>query len=960
MFPCLYIAGTSDTEGWITNPATADTDYDGWNDYYEIFTSSTNPICADTDGDGVWDKHDRDPKRDVMLKISPISGAAEGKYKLVIVTAFSLSGTGDDCYIPTPKVYAHEYESSLWTAYFDGTHGSSTELHYYANIDDDTRIQSNNLDFTIQLWRVDRYFGPIRKWDKKLVGGIDTYNIGNIGHSVVLNATKYDDSQEVKYEAKVKVETIGVEKANTIAIYDTNGTVFNGHYQEQERMNVIQLYVNDTGSGTPFEEGLNTIVIPTSLFTETIFNARVQNETLNETAIYSSNEEIFNFISVGRDGNTEQACEEIDFIIIRFNISSEDAMEVLNLLLECLVNETTNETAIVYSYVSTKENGTAAVLMNLPFSVLGLIPWYCDFENSEMGSKPETFEDWFWKPLKTIGTVIIGVILTIGMGIIELFTIMVDFFIEIFMDILSILQYILWLIIRAAILVFILMVYALFNAVMLVVFSLFLLAILPVYLIFGGSLEIEFFRLEYSFEDESLKIDLVTFFVENSFLKLEFPVAKFSIKINNHQIFSLESNIISYDEDVEYLGGSAFIYSDEDLGNSSSMLGFPFNFMEIVRLKHSRSNKILSEMSSLNQIIPHQSSSLTPKFSKNTVAPYGAIIIGGGDDDRDGYVDDVDNDGIPDNYDDFPNDSNEWIDIDGDGDGSNTDNDDDNDGINDNVDDDDDNDGILDTDESQYYLSQDNPDSDYDGLNDMWELDMANSLGTNPAIPDLFVEVDYIKDCKPNTKTTEVLCEITGVIIMVLSTACIVIGALPYVKACYPAAHSLNRLGYTFFFLNLGLSLIYPCEPFEPLKAYFSSKDLDLHIIINDELNENGKNMSPNELVDLEDQYHDYSYAIYTVFVESIGYSNTIGLAGNQFGSAIATYVYLLFGNSQQKIFGHELAHCIRIDHDEPSYHKDYFNFMSKGSFPICIPGLKFDDWQICSFELNNKYTVEA
>jgi hypothetical protein len=213
--------------------------------------------------------------------------------------------------------------------------------------------------------------------------------------------------------------------------------------------------VNDSGLGTPFEEGLNTIVIPTSLFTETIFNARVQNETLNATTIYRDDEELFKFISVGRDGNTEQACEEIDFIIIRFDISSEDAMEVLNLLLECLVNETTNETAIVYSYVSTKENSTEAVMMNLPFSVLGLIPWYCNFSNSLMGSKPETFEDWFWKPLKTIAMAIVGVTITIGMAFVELFTMMIDFFKTIFMDILPILAYILWLIIRVILLILI-------------------------------------------------------------------------------------------------------------------------------------------------------------------------------------------------------------------------------------------------------------------------------------------------------------------------------------------------------------------------------------------------------------------------------------------------------------------------------------------------------------------------
>ncbi|MFW9881216.1 MAG: hypothetical protein ACFFG0_49765, partial [Candidatus Thorarchaeota archaeon] len=137
---------------------------------------------------------------------------------------------------------------------------------------------------------------------------------------------------DTNYEFKVKVKTIGVEKANTIAIYETNGTLFNGHYQQQEKMNIIQLYINDSGDGTPFVEGPNAIVIPTSLFTDTIFNAHVQNETLDKTPIYSSDEEIFKFISIGREGNAEQACDEVDFVFIRFDISSQDAMEILNLL----------------------------------------------------------------------------------------------------------------------------------------------------------------------------------------------------------------------------------------------------------------------------------------------------------------------------------------------------------------------------------------------------------------------------------------------------------------------------------------------------------------------------------------------------------------------------------------------------------------------------------------------------
>jgi hypothetical protein len=114
----------------------------------------------------------------------------------------------------------------------------------------------------------------------------------------------------------------------------------------------------------------------------------------------------------------------------------------------------------VYSYVSTKENNTAAVMMNLPFSVIVLIPWYCDFEDSPMGSKPTTFEDWFWAPLITFGQVFVGVFIAIGMAFVAIFMMIVQFFVEIFMDILPILGHILWLIIRALLLVFMFIVFA--------------------------------------------------------------------------------------------------------------------------------------------------------------------------------------------------------------------------------------------------------------------------------------------------------------------------------------------------------------------------------------------------------------------------------------------------------------------------------------------------------------------
>lgn len=80
------------------------------------------------------------------------------------------------------------------------------------------------------MWRIERYFLWFELWDELLVSGVNTYNIGSVGHSQTLPINNNN-----LFKAAVQIKTIGVEKANTIAIYETNGTVFNGHYQEHDK-----------------------------------------------------------------------------------------------------------------------------------------------------------------------------------------------------------------------------------------------------------------------------------------------------------------------------------------------------------------------------------------------------------------------------------------------------------------------------------------------------------------------------------------------------------------------------------------------------------------------------------------------------------------------------------------------------------------------------------------------------
>jgi hypothetical protein len=85
-------------------------------------------------------------------------------------------------------------------------------------------------------------------------------------------------------ELEVRISTLAIEKANTIAIYEAN-TSFSGHYSEQEHTNVIQLWVTDDGTGTPFQKGPNAIIISTSLFGNTKLHSMLEKEQLEQTPL---------------------------------------------------------------------------------------------------------------------------------------------------------------------------------------------------------------------------------------------------------------------------------------------------------------------------------------------------------------------------------------------------------------------------------------------------------------------------------------------------------------------------------------------------------------------------------------------------------------------------------------------------------------------------------------------------
>ncbi len=247
------VADFNDTIAWVTDPAEEDTDGDGWSDNYEIFTKGTSPVSVDSDGDESWDPNDRDPLRDVMLEIHPYKGIFRNlaildlHALLQISVAFTFGE--NEYYIVTPVAQGTEYANGFGyyqTAYFGD--------HYYINIDDDTVRQSNTITMHLQMWHVRRHRGLS---DVEIIDGNDDYSIGTPSETyttVYANQTGYFGHLN---ELEVKVKTVAIEKANTLAIFNAN-TTFNGHYNDpNQRYTLIQLTIPDEGHYLGSESFLN-------------------------------------------------------------------------------------------------------------------------------------------------------------------------------------------------------------------------------------------------------------------------------------------------------------------------------------------------------------------------------------------------------------------------------------------------------------------------------------------------------------------------------------------------------------------------------------------------------------------------------------------------------------------------------------------------------------------------------
>jgi hypothetical protein len=232
---------TYGADGWITDPNRVDTDGDTWWDGYEINTKGTNPLNNDTDQDGARDNVDLDPKRNLLVavKVGQIHHAgAWWDPKLAGIVWVN-------------DAYTWVTEHRMGSA--DGTddHTATFDLTYYADVPDDT----SSVSVRGAGWGI-----VDGRWDDPLVDGTVGYTLqsGTAYHTI------WGGNSWMAFD----VWTHALEKTKTFLVTDGNATVTSAGGQHrltgQDRYFVFAFDV--TSAYAPFVVGVNTVVVPRSLF----------------------------------------------------------------------------------------------------------------------------------------------------------------------------------------------------------------------------------------------------------------------------------------------------------------------------------------------------------------------------------------------------------------------------------------------------------------------------------------------------------------------------------------------------------------------------------------------------------------------------------------------------------------------------------------------------------------------
>ncbi|NHI92992.1 MAG: PKD domain-containing protein [Candidatus Lokiarchaeota archaeon] len=382
--------------GWITNPARKDSDGDGWSDSYEIYSRGTNPNSLDTDGDSVYDAQDVDPLRNLIIKVIVKACYSWGTLNFYQLQAVTIN-VNDQVVVTT-------YEPQQPVGY---TGLSGFGHQYYFDVPD----QQNTVEIIGTSWRFIGYPNIA----EKIVSDVPyDYSLDYVGHFE--NVTLGYGYSWLTYD----VETLGLTHVNTIAVYQ-EGSFQGNHYPTIERMNAIILDVTHVDNNYPlFKEGINVIVMPTSLFVNSKLHALIE-QAVDKSGAVNMNKipaclQGANFSSMDR--NAKSVSKNVECLITKESVSPAQAWAILQL---CLISANQTEGQI-YEYAVVE-----ASRLGLASDVLALIP----FDGSIMQNSgqalmlPKTVaEAWeqFWG---YVGELLLGLLVAILLALLFPFILLV-------------------------------------------------------------------------------------------------------------------------------------------------------------------------------------------------------------------------------------------------------------------------------------------------------------------------------------------------------------------------------------------------------------------------------------------------------------------------------------------------------------------------------------------------------
>jgi len=356
--------------GYITSPLNIDTDGDGISDGWEIkgwswdyATKSryrdrdgyhTNPLSNDTDGDGCPDSEDADPVGNLMLKMT----------------------------LEKYRYYEHPSYTKFAGFYMRWSLGKKSKSYEYF-----TKHKGGSLSgYTYWVDVPDSVHTNVSILSAAFYNDLGDKNITSASRNVSFNVrpgySVYENVSDASIMFYVSYEIVSLKRVNVVGVY--NSSMFRwGQYQYRGKYYVV--YVDNTGDAWFVKDvwnrthlliakGLNTIVVPESLFVNSeLYRAIKHNDTNKINALVGTDAKVAKMGAIGAKSN---GVHIVGMFFLKVN--SGDGLRNLLYLI------THNESGVKFGDYETIEPCTA----NLPVDVLALIP-YVGIENSATGDEPK-------------------------------------------------------------------------------------------------------------------------------------------------------------------------------------------------------------------------------------------------------------------------------------------------------------------------------------------------------------------------------------------------------------------------------------------------------------------------------------------------------------------------------------------------------------------------------------------